>query len=340
MAARERVAEIDWLKGAAILCVVLIHAEALAGAWISDVLLNRAVPVFAVLFGLNAESWWSARSGGALRGLRWYGTRVRRILVPTWVSLALWWGMVFSMAPAIPHSAGYVLASAVGYAPWVGASWFLTLVIELIVLFPLLRFVVDRVGLAVASAAGAACTVLCWIYLGEVTRTVQWWVGGMVPTPDYFFWIFAPRFFWHVIAGVAVARLTSGRPGMRVVVVAAAVFAAGTAVREFALDHPFHRSALQALLDVPLTLALLGGFRLFGLLPARVPVLAWLAWLGVSSWGVYLGQLLGHNAVLLSGNWSRIDTTLERWLYFAALTAVAAALAAGGDELRRRARVL
>ncbi len=81
----------------------------------------------------------------------------------------------------------------------------------------------------------------------------------------------------------------------------------------------------------------MGAFRGLSRLPRLAAVLAWL---GVSSWGVYLGQLLGHNAVLLSGNWSRIDTPLEHWLYLAALTAVAAAFAAGGDALRRRVRVL
>lgn len=333
---RERIPEIDWLKGAAILCTILIHAGPLDGNRFFETVLNRAVPVFAVLFGMNAEAWWRAREGTGRLGV-WYASRVRRILAPAWFCLALWWLMVRVLAPAVPHGWGYALAAAIGYAPWVGTSWFLTVVVELVVLFPLLRLAVERAGIWIAGAAAALCTVCCWLWLGEVTRAVQGLVGGMVPTEWLYFWIFAPRFFWHVVAGIAIGRLWAGRPSRGLALGAAAVFVAGTALRLWALDEPLQRSALQALLDVPLTLALLAGFR--GL--RHVPIAARaLAWTGIASWGVYLGELLGHNALILSGNLTSIDTTSERWLYTAALTAVSVGLAALGRWLAGRLRSL
>ena len=55
---------------------------------------------------------------------------------------------------------------------------------------------------------------------------------------------------------------------------------------------------------------------------------------GVASGGVSLGELLGRDAVVLSGNSAGLDTGLGRWVYFAGLPAVAAALASA--RARRR----
>lgn len=328
----ERIAEIDHLKGAAILCVILIHSGPMEGVPFFDAVLNRAVPVFAVLSGLNFELWWRARAGRP-RLFRWYTSRLRRILVPAWFCFAIWWAMVLLMAPVVPHSSGYLLAAFLGYAPWVGTSWFVTMVVQLVVLMPALRWIVDRVGVWIAGMAAAACTASCWLWMGEVTRGVHHLLGGMVPTEAFYFWIFSPRFFWHVVAGIAVARLLGGQVGRGLALGAALVFVAGTALRLYGLDAPLPRSALQALLDVPLTIALLGMFQLLRHLPTAASALAWL---GIGSWGVYLAQLVAHNAVILSGNLMRIDLPGERWLYAAALTAVSILLAGAARALRLR----
>ena len=52
---------IDMLKGCAILWVMLIHAEALRGHAVFTHLVNHAVGIFVVLFGLNSVLWWRGR---------------------------------------------------------------------------------------------------------------------------------------------------------------------------------------------------------------------------------------------------------------------------------------
>jgi hypothetical protein len=51
----QRLPEIDWLKGFAILCGINNHSGATNGTWVYDHVISRAVPVFLVLFGMNAE---------------------------------------------------------------------------------------------------------------------------------------------------------------------------------------------------------------------------------------------------------------------------------------------
>ncbi len=57
MSAGPRDRTIDCLEGAAILAVIAIHAGVLEGSRLMTHLLNHAVPVFVVLFGLNAQQW-------------------------------------------------------------------------------------------------------------------------------------------------------------------------------------------------------------------------------------------------------------------------------------------
>ena len=52
---------IDMAKGVAILWVLLIHSDALHQNLLYRHVVNQAVPVFVVLFGLNSALWWRRR---------------------------------------------------------------------------------------------------------------------------------------------------------------------------------------------------------------------------------------------------------------------------------------
>ena len=55
---RGHLPELDWLKGFAILAVICIHAKLYADSVFFLQIINRAVHVFLVLFGISSELWW------------------------------------------------------------------------------------------------------------------------------------------------------------------------------------------------------------------------------------------------------------------------------------------
>ena len=118
-----REAEIDWLKGLAILFILLIHARPIEGG-LYEHLINRAVPMFIVLFGVTSELWWR---GHVARGEApigpWYRTRLVRLMIPVWGMLLVWWPFEFEFDPAVPQGIRPVLATAVGFMPWIGTGW-------------------------------------------------------------------------------------------------------------------------------------------------------------------------------------------------------------------------
>src|SRR5689334_9355265 len=80
---RERDLAIDMAKGCAILWVLLIHSQALRENLLFRQVVNQAVPVFVVLFGLNSSLWWHGRDLGT-NLLAWYRRAVTRLMVPVW----------------------------------------------------------------------------------------------------------------------------------------------------------------------------------------------------------------------------------------------------------------
>src|SRR5205809_1371932 len=134
-----RLPAIDLVKGCAILCVLFIHSQALGDGPLFLYVVNQAVPIFVVLFGLNSELWWQARSGSEATIASFYASRARRILVPMWAALAVWWTLALLLRPA-----DVVLTRTLPL--WHAAGW--------------LAPKVDRLGgtaAALAAAAFAAC---------------------------------------------------------------------------------------------------------------------------------------------------------------------------------------
>src|SRR2546427_55656 len=141
-----RLPTIDMLKGCAILWVLLIHSGALYGRPVAVYLFNHAVPIFIVLFGINSELWWRRRPAASLG--TWYRDRARRLLVPMYVALPLWWVLALTLRrPLLVPLAWYLpFLHLAGDLFRIGTGWFITLSIQLVILFPLLRFAVRRFG--------------------------------------------------------------------------------------------------------------------------------------------------------------------------------------------------
>src|SRR5262249_7773876 len=104
------------------------------------------------------------------------------------------------------------LAAFAGFCPWIGTSWFVTAILELVVVFPVLRWIFHRLGALVTLAASLAICFACSYYVFDILDWGRFYLGGKVPDPGWYYqWIFAPRLFWMVLAGVLVAAWWKGR---------------------------------------------------------------------------------------------------------------------------------
>jgi peptidoglycan/LPS O-acetylase OafA/YrhL len=149
------------------------------------------------------------------------------------------------------------------------------------------------------------------------------------------YWIFAPRFLAHVTFGMALAPHLR-RLGWRSGFVGLAVLAVAVAVQEMNLGL---RLGLQAswVGAIALTVVLLVVLRPV----ARVPVLApVLAWLGRSSYGIYIGQLIVHNAFVYALGLQGLPERVDPWLYTAVLLVGGVGFTWLGESLRRATAAL
>jgi peptidoglycan/LPS O-acetylase OafA/YrhL len=337
---REHLPEIDWLKGFAILCVICIHAKLTADSWFFLQVINRAVHVFLVLFGISSELWWRRELARAPERIerRWYLGRLRRIAPGYFVLTAIWWlAVTLWRAPPGNLELGplQALLSFAGFAPWIGTSWFVAVILQYVLLFPILRRAVLWLGAPLSLLVSAAATFAsCWFLLQIVTGG-KLLFGDNVPWPGWYYqWIFAPRVLWDVTAGILIAQRWRGRVSGTTAAVAALLTVAGAFLGQLALGSdalgPVREMAVAHIVDVPLSIALLGLFRF---LPMPASVRAFLAWCGVSSWGIYLAHLLVHELVqiaglqpFMSGQWVRASYALGLFLAGATLTLLSARL--------------
>src|SRR5262245_1109136 len=239
-----RIVAIDMVKGLAIVWVILIHAEVLQRRWVLDYLINHAVPIFLVLFGVNAEQWWGRRGTSDL-GL-WYRRYLRRILLPVWAMLPVWWLVGHWLQPErVRVSWRIVAANLLGYLPNVGTAWFITLILQLVLLFPLLHWAAQRIGGGAVLAGGLVCLVATVVW-----QTWLWWRLG-----PFNLLVFAPRMLGHVAFGLFLAsRLHRLTP--RVGLVAMVLWLLLAAVQETAPLASL-RGGAERLMDLQLTVALL-----------------------------------------------------------------------------------
>ena len=320
MSAAKRFLEIDWLKGLAIVCVLLIHAEPLVGSALHEYVINRAVPVFVVLFGVSSELWWLSRRQDHRGGLArvWWRSRLIRLLVPLWAALAVWWSLALVLHGHRP-SPGLAVAMLVGYLPTVSTGWFVTLILELVLLFPLVHWAVHRLGDLTSIVLALALLFVSHEHTLQIVATGRALLLNTAPTEGvagfYPFLVFPPAWLAHVTMGVVLARRRP-LPTPIDAVASAALVSSGIALHALVMNDPFRRSALAGALDLPLTVLLL--YLATGL--RRMPAVGGvLAWLGRASWGMYLGQLLVYSAAVMlhTAPWS--GPAVERWGFFLVL---------------------
>ncbi len=313
--------QIDALKGVAMLCVLLIHADPLRQSLFHLETINRAVPVLLVLFGASSELGWSRLTAlpfwPAARS--YWRSRLVRLMPPVWVAVALWWILIPGLGVAPAPRWYWLPVHALGYVPQLGTGWFITLIVPLVLLFPFLHLCVRAVGPWLACIAALLISAYLHYHVFEVTEAVSAVLRDSAHMQGffrfYYFWIFPPARAFPLVVGMILAQR-----GMRippaVALACAGLVGVSVWVRATVLaDDPLVRPTLQALTDVPFTVAALAGLT-FALSERSARVLIWL---GRSSWGLYLGQMLVHCALYVA--WLRTfgDATLMRWLYFGCL---------------------
>jgi peptidoglycan/LPS O-acetylase OafA/YrhL len=322
---RGRDRAIDMAKGCAILWVLLIHSEALRGNLLFRQVVNQAVPVFVVLFGLNSSLWWRDRDLG--RDWRpWYRRAVGRIMLPVWAILPVWWACALYYHPfGVWLSWWLPIVQVLGYLLYVGTGWFVTMIVQLVVLFPAFEWARRRVGLAVLLPLGLAVTVaVVWFGL-EILGTLG----------PFNFLVFSPRYFGHVAFGMLLARQRE-RLGTGALALATAMFAACVASDLAAVGNPWVHEA-SWIGALALTVMLLVTLRWFAAVPLAAPGLAWL---GRSSYGIYLGQLLTHNFFVYRYTIPGVLDGINRWLYTGILLGGGLFFVWVGEQLLRAAALL
>jgi peptidoglycan/LPS O-acetylase OafA/YrhL len=319
--AADRYWHIDALRGAAMLCVLLIHADPLRGNALHNQVVNRAVPVLLVLFGLSSQLSWDRLAASSFwqAARSYWSARLVRLVPPVWAAVCAWWLLVATLQIAPNPDWKWLLAHALGYVPQLGTGWFITLILPLVLLFPFLYLALRVMGPAPTCVAALAISGYLHLRADLVTDWVSFLLRDSAHMEGffrfYYFWIFPPARVFLLVAGMILAQR-----GVRIplpLTLACAGFVVASAIVRSTLlaDSGLTGFALHAITDVPLTLLALELFRVvFSERSARV-----LIWLGRSSWGVYLGQMVVHCA--LYETWLRTfeDTTAMRWLYFACL---------------------
>jgi len=321
------------VKGLAIVGVLLIHARPLVGTWFHARVVNEAVPVLLVLFGTTSELWWRREAARSSDGLtaRWYRARAGRLLVPVWSALAVLWSIRFAVG-LHTTSPLHVLLTFAGYMPWVGTGWFVTLALELVVLFPLMQWTFERLGTVLSLAVAAMLLVWSESHVDLVITLMSTVLHDQSTYASeasyYYLWIFPPARMLMVVAGMVLAR--QGMPSRRVGAAAAAIVVIVGAIADRLGTDPLAERLTTSLLGIPLALALLVAVRTFD---GRVG--AGLAWLGRHSWGAYLGQLIAHEAIHAFASPDEASVAV-RWAYFGVLLGSAVLLVVVGEQMRRR----
>lgn len=282
---------IDAAKGIAILCVVLIHSQLFFPGTIHQHVINRAVPVFLVLFGITSAHWWDKTPpNGRVR--HWYGTRLRRLFPPYWTAILIWWA-VQRLAARKPYGWDALLIGLTGYLPCpeLGMTWFLTAILQLVLLYPILQLLTRVVGLATCLAVSIVILVFSHIYSLEIMSAVLRHLPLRdLVNPFYAFAIFVPQHFLLLFAGLLIVKCDWDKR-LRAVLTAAVVCLAGLVLQHIFLPPSALNRVVAALTDIPLTICILAGAAFAVAIPT---VGRALIWCGTWSWDLFLGQTVTY----------------------------------------------
>ncbi|HET9063995.1 MAG TPA: acyltransferase family protein [Candidatus Binatia bacterium] len=330
MTTAQRIASLDVAKGVAILFVIGIHAELLFPGILYTHVISRAVPMFLVFFGITSTMWWDAHSDSGRLG-SWYRSRVARLLPPYWLAVLVWWSGQQALSD-VPVGFDALAWSLVAYAPWIQTSWFVTAILQIVLMFPLLRSVPRAIGFAPSLAIAAATMATAQTY----ALSLNAWLHALLPHSDvalgfYAFWIFVPHYFWLVLCGMALVSLAAGVTPAQALV-AIVLFVTPGLVEPLVTTPSAISRVSMSLADPGRAVLLLAAAAIVAPL-ARCSAL--LVWLGRNSWEIYVGQMAVHS--LGYSAWCRMGGPTEhRYAYAALLTIGGVAFAVVYSELRRR----
>jgi peptidoglycan/LPS O-acetylase OafA/YrhL len=329
----------DQVKGLAILSVICIHAKVFEGTVLHGHLVNRAVPVLLILFGFASElSWRRMEARGVAQSdlvRRWYRRRLSRLLPGMWAALAACIAFQVLVTGHTP-TAGEVLGAIVGYAPQFGTSWFIIVILQVVVLYPFVRGTLVRSGPVAMLVFGALVSGTSVWGLWDVVAAGKRWLGA--DQGFYYHWIFAPRVLFHVVAGMAMVAW-GHRVRRGALVACGALVLAGpllVAGAEHLTRDPFRAPLLGQLvlyaLDVPLVLLLLWGVGTRLMAGAGDT----LSWLGRHTWGLYLGQMVFFELAHVVAYFPEEGPRVARIVYALALLGGGVALTLAANVVRTR----
>src|SRR5207245_10257904 len=144
---------------------------------------------------LNSELWWEAHAGAGPTITSFYAGRARRILVPMWAALPVWWALALLFRPPeVVLTRTLPLWHAAGWLSQVGTGWFVTMIIQLVLVFPLLHALARRAGTETVLVAGLACPLAC-VPLRLLLLAA---LAGVGPAPGraqafFNYFVFSPR---------------------------------------------------------------------------------------------------------------------------------------------------
>ena len=299
-----------------------------------SLLFVHAVPVFLVLFGTNSEAWFSHRAPEG-RITTWYERGFKRILVPTWATLVVWWLLVLVLRPEIVRvTISLPFFHALGYLKQVGTGWFITVILQLVLLFPLFHWLARRLGVRVLLAIGAG---------HDRRRAALRPADPRRARPRRVDGALAPLLRARRVRHAARAARRTGCNGATCSALSPPT-SCSPCVQEKMPVRQAGRIA-NRLLELPLTVLLLAAMPFV----ARIPTLETaLSWLGRHSLGLYLGQLLTHNAFLFAfggvctifGCEGGVFAYFNLWLYTVILAAGSLLFLAAGHVALRLAASL
>jgi peptidoglycan/LPS O-acetylase OafA/YrhL len=156
MKTRPRLAQIDLLKGLAVLSVIALHgltAPELHDAW-APFHIGQAVPVFLVVMGMNAARSFRDRREASLRELfspAYFAGRFDRLVMP----FAVVWLASLALG-ALRGGLHFGPLIAVGVTPLSGpGNYFVTIAFEFVLVFPVLFWAFVRAPVATVAACFA-----------------------------------------------------------------------------------------------------------------------------------------------------------------------------------------
>jgi hypothetical protein len=246
-------------------------------------------------------------------------------MVTAWVGLVVLLGGPVVLTPRV------VAALAIGYLPWIGTGWFVTLILQIVAIYPILRFATNKIGPVITILLTGSLVIAGRLYPVDIIVLMQWLFrqsGRGVGL--WYLEIFVPTKLLGVFAGMLLAPRIAGMRG-RWVALCAALVVLGDGVHA-TTNSADVKEVILTITDIPLVIALLGCVKIVRVWPAAA---ALLAWCGVTSWGIYLGQTLVHDWVHLLGMEPEQMALPYRVTYLACLFVGAVGLVAIGEAVRK-----